>query len=182
MKLSHVGLVAWEWTFQVKAGIWHSWQLLSVWVSPFTSLEVALLSEPESTSHEEATISSYFQLPLQLGLSTWLRIRQSDSPTPDAGKEARIRQNPVGDQSGNRWGSYIQISTLVEMVLTLLLRAHCHLVSKVWITLWYPVVPGSISHFCDVTWSGALDFTDFSPDPVPSWRFWVISLSNSVTA
>ena len=30
MKLSHVGLGAWEWTFQVKAGIWHSWQLLSV--------------------------------------------------------------------------------------------------------------------------------------------------------
>ena len=38
-------------------------------MNPFLSLEGALLSEPESTTHEEATISSYFQLPLQLGLS-----------------------------------------------------------------------------------------------------------------
>lgn len=47
------------------------------------------------------------------------------------GKKLKIRQNPVGHQSGNRWGSYIQISTLVEIVLTLLLRTEFHLVSKV---------------------------------------------------
>lgn len=72
--------------------------------------------EAQPISHEEAKISRYLlSLHHSQDLGIWLRIHQSDPPTPEAGREGGIGQNPLWDQSDNTWGSYIQILLLEEM-------------------------------------------------------------------
>lgn len=85
------------------------------------------LSAAQSTSHKEAKISGYvLSLHCSWDLGTWLRTRQSDPPTPGAGKEAGIRQNALGNHSGNCWSRCLQVFLLVNVVPAALLRPEGH--------------------------------------------------------
>lgn len=154
---------------------WHlgSLQLLSIQGNPFPPSESASLSEAQSISQKEAKVSRYLlSLHCSWDLGMWLRIHPSDPPTPETGEEAGIRQNALGNHSGNCWSRYMQISLLVNTVLKALLRPKGHWSQECELpSVCLAAIMAPSASF--VLWFGGRLLTPWtlSPDPTPAWRF-----------